>query len=781
MSGAGGRVPPLFWINDAGSGLPMSVAVAGQRVMCFFSLELMALEYAERHLGGEPGVHWYAVGSEDPEDLHRIADGAPRQGFGGWVLNPLAPDSDHLVASWSELRDEVERKLEVGASWGIASHSSRPRRVPDDAELEDASGSMEQNEWREVPWDAETMAMRRLSSAAVDILEGPSTPFEKPRWVEEFERNRHRLELSGREGADRLDGWRAQTEERIAALLAHRPWGLLHLLSLLRRLPTDTAFQGERAEEGAASRFDAYQADVTERAVLKYASWDECGVVLDAWEPGMLGLVQDRPAVDARRLAEVLTFVRLGAVHLAYPERMRRAIVRGQTVVLQPDGVSDSRPGTGMRRRLDLYEERRRRFSFFGETAGAFDPSRPEGSEVPGPSAAHVIRTDYREDEGGDLWRYERSHRTIQKRDKRFRFWVTGLGPAYEYLKLLEEEVTAQYGLSPELIVAALSALQDTVARFMFPLGMDETPVETFAERISYLDKRGYLIVRDDVMDDVVLGPWSAEAHRRAFPNVPLPLDPDRFAHGFKRLAYLDSYQRENLTLEDGKPLVRRPGQDELVPMPPPFVYPAGDHRIVDLNAVGNFLQGIVDCLMLEEAPRQRVSGSLEGRLGEFFDREIDHPRAFEPSKKLRAQDAGRRSSRVVAELDASVRVGSVLVAIDAKSLQVAPGYRAHAHADVRNRWQKFARYVEHADGQAETLAGRPRGTNYDLLSDGYTHLVTLLCSTVPEYIDSDDPNFFVEEDLPRVATPSELRDYLAGATEEELKALPFARRISAK
>jgi len=39
----------------------MSVAVSGQRVMCFFSLELMALEYAERHLGGEPGVRWYAV------------------------------------------------------------------------------------------------------------------------------------------------------------------------------------------------------------------------------------------------------------------------------------------------------------------------------------------------------------------------------------------------------------------------------------------------------------------------------------------------------------------------------------------------------------------------------------------------------------------------------------------------------------------------------------------------------------------------------------------------
>jgi len=338
--------------------------------------------------------------------------------------------------------------------------------------------------------------------------------------------------------------------------------------------------------------------------------------------------------------------------------------------------------------------------------------------------------------------------------------------------------VKTQYGLSPELIVAALSALGDVVERFVAPLGMDQTPLDTFAERIAYLDKRGYLIVRDDVMDDVILGPWFAEAYRKEFPDIPLTGEPDGFAHGFKRLAYLDSYRREDLTLEDGMPRVRRSGQDDQVLMPPPFVYPAGDHRIVDLNAVGNFLQGIVDCLVLEEAPRRRVSRSLEQRLGDFLDRELDHPRAFEPSKELRGQDPGQRSSRVVAELDASVKVGSVLVAIDAKSLQVSPGYRAHVHADLRNRWQKFERYVEHADGQAETLAGRPRGSNYDLTGDGYTYVVTLLCSTVPEYIDSDDPNFFVKEDLPRVATPTELRDYLAEVTEEELKELPFARFI---
>lgn len=779
MSEGRGRVPPLFWINDTGSGLPVSVDALGRRAICFFSLESMAFEYAERHIGGEPGVHWSPAGSEDPGDLYRIAEGASQQGFDGWVLNPDVPGGDHRVSSWSALRNEVERKLDVGAAWGVAPRPS-PRGTSGETEREeDVYIPREHNEWRQIAWDAKTLAMRHQWSSAVNILEGPSSPFEKPRWVEEFEQYRRCLEFSGREGAETLDRWRAQTEEKIAALLARRPWGLLHVLSLLRRLPTDTEFQGERAEEGETSRFDAYQADVTERAALKYARWDAGGVDLAAWEPGLPGLSCARPGVDAERLAEVLALVRLGGVQLAYLERMRRTVVRGQTVLLRPDGVSDSRPGPELRRRLEIHEERSGRFSFFGETAGAFEPSRPEGPEISGPSVAHVVRTAYREDEGGDRWRYEASRRTIQKRDKRFSFSVTGLRPAYGYLKLLEDEVKAQYGLSPELIVAALSAIGDAVLRFVFPSGTEETLVDTFAERVSYLDKRGYLIVHDDAMDDVILGPWSAEAHRRAFPEVPLAGDPERFAHDFRHIAYLDSYRREELTLEDGMPRVSRPGQGDQVPMPPPFIYPAGDHRIVDLNAVGNFLQGIVDCLVLEETPRQTVSRSLEQRLGDFLDREFDHPRAFEPSKEFRAQDPGQRSSRVVAEVDVSVGVGSVLVAIDAKSLQISPGYRVYVHADLRNRWQKFERYVGHADGQAKKLAEQPRGTNYDLTADGYTHVVTLLCSTVPEYIDSDDPNFFVKEDLPRVATPTELRDYLAEATEGDLKALPFARRIS--
>lgn len=640
---------------------------------------------------------------------------------------------------------------------------------------------MEPNDWQEVPYDPETVAMWRLLPAANHILEGPRSPLELPQWVKDLAREPRRIDLCGREGAETLDAWRAQTEETIAALLDRRPWGLLHVLALLRRLPNDRFFLGEQVGAGGPRRFDPFQADVTERAALKYARWDASGVDLEPGRrPGIESLAQERPSVDEGRAVDILSLVQLGAVWLAYLERMRRSIVHGNKVTLRTDGFSDSEPEPWFLKRLVLYGARFRRFSFLGESAGVLDASTADDLEADSMLATHAVRTTYREDEGEDWWRYELSRRLIRKRDKRFIVSrARGLEPAYEYLKLLEEEVVAQYEFTPELIVSALMGVHEAVERFVAPEGMSGTLIETFAKRIAYLDTRGYLIVRDDVMDDVILGALAAEAHRREFPESPTPAGPDEtFAHGLKRLAYLDSYDAEDLKLEDGKPWVRRYDLDGPVPMPTPFVYSAGDHKIVDLNAVGHFLQGIVDCLILEEAPRQRVSRSLEQRLGDYFDRKLPDSHAFEPSKKLRVPGAGHRGSRVVAELDVSAKIGSVLVAVDAKSLQVSPGYRGYVHADVRNRWQKFESYVAHADEQAQKLANQPNGTNYDLLAEGYTHVVTLLCSTVVEYIDTDDANFFIQGDLPRVATPAELRNYLAGATEEDLKALPFAKRL---
>ncbi len=72
---------------------------------------------------------------------------------------------------------------------------------------------MTNNDWCEIPPDPETQALSSLARPAVSILRGPSSPLEWPRWVEDWLRNPRRLELSGREGAETLDTWRADGGE----------------------------------------------------------------------------------------------------------------------------------------------------------------------------------------------------------------------------------------------------------------------------------------------------------------------------------------------------------------------------------------------------------------------------------------------------------------------------------------------------------------------------------------------------------------------------------------
>lgn len=597
--------------------------------------------------------------------------------------------------------------------------------------------------------------------------------YRPPGWVKEFLESPREIEFSGKEGGDLLDEWRKQTEDELRSVIERGSWGLLHLLGLLRRLPQDGYFLGESRTEGGPRFFNPYLANVAERAALKYARWDAGGAELKPWQKGPSGFAHDAPSIDQDKLAEILVLERLAGPQFAQVENLRKTLARGGEAILRRDGTADSRQEPVLERRFDLYDRRRQESSFLGSTAGTFQPPGSAAGDKFG-RVLGVVRTSCREGEGKQELRYERLKRTVPKWDKRFQFSQIDLRPVYDYLKLLEDEVTAQYRLTPELIVTVLLSLGRCLLYF---LGADFNVRQLEVERLISLDRRGYLLVSDELMDGIVLGRLAAETHKRLFPEAPSKDDPAEFAHGFKRLAYLDSYRRGDLSLEDGLPWVRRPGVADAVPMPPPFVYPAGSHRIVDLNVLSNFVQGLCDCLVLADEPRKRVSKDLELRLNEYFGEELTHSRAFDPSKKLWHQPPGGRKEQV-AELDVSIRVGSVLVAIDAKSIRVSSGYRKYRYGALKTRWQKFERYVEEADEQADKLSHHPRGTNYDLLAGGYTHVVTLLCSAMPEYIDTDDENFYVRSDLPRVAAPLEMRSFLNEVAEEELKALPFAKQL---
>jgi hypothetical protein len=631
---------------------------------------------------------------------------------------------------------------------------------------------------RESP-DAAATAILALLPETIDYLNAGAPEYRPPRWVTEFQNSPREISIRGKEGADLLDGWRRQTEAEMEAILRREEWGLLRVLGMLRRLPADHFFLGERPAEGAPRHFDPYLANVAEYAALRYAARDARGTRLEAWTKGPSGFGRDIPEVDRGGLAQVMALTRLTGPQFGHLDNVRKTLARGGEATQRPDGYMDARQDPGLAQRFDLYDRRRARFSSYGSTAGAF--RSPGDDDDPLGSLHHFQRATWREDEGRDPWRYERLGRWIPKSEKRFVISKDSLRPLYEHLHLLEDVVIDRYGLAPEVIVAALMSLERCLWFFLCA-GFDYENLE--ADRLVFLDRTGCLLVGEGIMDTAVLGQIAHEAHKHAFPDAPRDADASRFAHGFKRLAYLDSYRLEDISLEDGHPWVRGTGDAQPTPMPRPFVYPAGPSaRLVDLHALGEFARGLYDCLSPLQKAGQRVSKDFELRLDEYLGEGTGRPRAFPSGTELRRRMPGG-GKESVAELDASFGVGSVLVAVDAKSIPISLGHRRYQYGALRTRWEKFAGdgkrkgYVQKADGQAEKLARHPRGINYDLSAAGYTHVVTLLCSAVPEFVDTDDPGFYVREDLPRIATPQELRAFLTETDEAELRSLPFARRL---
>ncbi len=266
--------------------------------------------------------------------------------------------------------------------------------------------------------DAATANILGLLPETIDHLNAGGTEYRPPGWVSEFQQNPREIPVRGKEGADLLDAWRRQTESEMGVILRREEWGLLRVLGILRRLPADYFFLGERPAEGAMRSFDPYLANVAEYAALRYAARDARGTRLEAWTKGPSGFGRDLPEVDRRGLAQIMALTRLTGPQFGHLDNVRKTLARGGEATQRPDGYMDARQDPEMARRFELYDRRRERFSHFGSTAGAFRP--PRGDDDPLGSLHHFRRATWREDEGGEPWRYEHLKRWIPKSEKRF-------------------------------------------------------------------------------------------------------------------------------------------------------------------------------------------------------------------------------------------------------------------------------------------------------------------------------------------------------------------------
>jgi hypothetical protein len=132
----------------------------------------------------------------------------------------------------------------------------------------------------------------------------------------------------------------------------------------------------------------------------------------------------------------------------------------------------------------------------------------------------------------------------------------------------------------------------------------------------------------------------------------------------------------------------------------------------------------------------------------------------------------------LLGESDCCRKVGSILVLIDAKAYSVPRQYDRGQYSAIMTRNGYVRDWIAQADRLTDRLAANPVGDNYDLVALGVTHVLTIVATPYTEYIPERRNPFFLDPQTPRVALPSEIRDFLRKTTASELAANPNTRAV---
>ena len=142
---------------------------------------------------------------------------------------------------------------------------------------------------------------------------------------------------------------------------------------------------------------------------------------------------------------------------------------------------------------------------------------------------------------------------------------------------------------------------------------------------------------------------------------------------------------------------------------------------------------------------------------GDALERVVREGRSVLPQGACTARDGESR------QVDASFALDDRLVIVECRAVWRSVGFDRGDPQAIRYRNEMIDRLLADVDAKAHWLAARAVGANYDI-----SHFVDILSVGVTpfaEYIPSPDPRYWLNHDLPRVLTPSELRMALENGT----------------
>jgi hypothetical protein len=125
------------------------------------------------------------------------------------------------------------------------------------------------------------------------------------------------------------------------------------------------------------------------------------------------------------------------------------------------------------------------------------------------------------------------------------------------------------------------------------------------------------------------------------------------------------------------------------------------------------------------------------------------------PAGRCKALDGTSR------QVDAAFACGEVLVIGECKSKRRHLGLENGSIEATEGHRQFLLNLLSEVDLRAVWLAHHPVGTNYDI--SGYRWIFPVGITPFVEFIWSSNPNLWIKGPLPRILTPTELRDFLNG------------------
>ncbi len=148
------------------------------------------------------------------------------------------------------------------------------------------------------------------------------------------------------------------------------------------------------------------------------------------------------------------------------------------------------------------------------------------------------------------------------------------------------------------------------------------------------------------------------------------------------------------------------------------------------------------------------VSISDQNYKGQALEKAVGRESSILPTGPCKASDGTEK------QIDCAYSVGNHLIIVECKAVGRSIAYdRGDPHAIAYRQQNVVERGLKEADEKAEWLKQKPIGKNYDITS--FEDVLPVAVSPFVEFIPSKNSRYWISSDIPRVLTPSELKELL--------------------